>query len=237
MVLTPGRSVAEAVADILVQDFHGDFEEVFQAVFDLIGEVPSQANNGVRNMANHMALALSAKDLNQADLELERCLKHLYFAKYDCLLLAVVDQLKLLTKYVDATKDKYPGDFADLCGRLIGIKQDYQAIPRQSFLRRGAIAEVIADTNAVKSAAERVERVLVMCNRLRNYLYGTYPLPPALLEGKKQSWLNDWLARHPGTAALLWAVLGALIGGFLFSCFLLEDWATGLRNFFGRQFH
>src|ERR1700693_5204453 len=126
---TPGR-VSDAVCEIIVKHFREEFEQIFQVTFDVTGEQLIQANNGIRNALNHLGTALVVKDEAEAELELKRAIKHIYFAKYDGLMVAIVDQLNFLTKYVEATKDIYPDDFALLSKRLVDVKLAHKSVPR-----------------------------------------------------------------------------------------------------------
>jgi hypothetical protein len=174
------QRINEAVRRVIVDDFHSDFEEIYEIAYRFTGELLIQANNGVRNALSHLASALVSGNESEAELEVERARKHIAIAKYDCLLILIINRADYLDRYVETVEDLSGQIFIDLRRRLIEIKKEKHSIPTQNFLRVKTREELLSDINSIALVNDQIEELLIKCNEYEEYLKDTYPIPDPL---------------------------------------------------------
>jgi hypothetical protein len=211
------QRIDAAVRDVIITDFRDDFEEIFEFAYRFTGELVIQANNGIRNALSHLASALVDEDDIKADLEVARARKHVAIAKYDCLLVLVINRVEYLESYVARLEALTGQANSDLRTQLVEIKKAKNAIPEQRFIRGDSKEQILADISSISHVNNQMELLVAECNEYERYLKDNFAVPDPIrrspLDGNPK--LLRWLLEN-ALWLLLFTFLANIIAAIIF---------------------
>lgn len=225
--MTPEEEIAlfRAVASLIETDFSNEFGRIYERIIQVCGRHAFQPNNEIRNVMGHLAnvcyairtgesvgLIRTGDCVYDAEAEIERGRRHIYFAKYDGLTILLIELgRKLKARLLEAEAD-YDQIFPEFNKRAGRIEKARSETPKAPGDERGPKDKIIKDNNTLKKLCDRLEALVIGANTLLRDIEDGCPSKGAFLSRypRFRKSLRYW-KHHPLTTRVVGGVVATLI--------------------------